>query len=89
MTNTFENRTSTQLEGTIRMQKVLSIAIAAVSLPLIGLALYSMLFQEEGSKNAPLLVVGISCFAMVPIQLLSMKKIKQELARRAESDTAD
>lgn len=88
MTNPYENRSDAQLEGTIKTQKILSIAIAAVSIPLIGLSLYSMFFQDDGSKNAPLLVVGISCFAMVPVQLLSMKKMKEELARRAANDTS-
>ena len=86
MTNTYQDKTNEQLEGTAKMFKIMIIVIAAVSLPLIGLSLYMMIFQDKVSMGLPLLVVGFSCFSMVPIQMLSMKKIKEEQARRTQTE---
>ena len=61
---------------------IIACAITGVSLTLIGVCVYGMLTQEDNATNLPLLVVGISCFAIVPLQLSSMKKISDELKRR-------
>ncbi len=85
MADPYKDKTNEQLEGMIKAQKIICYAIIGVSIPLIALSLWSIFYQEKNSTGLPTLVVGFACFAMVPIQMLSMKKIKEELARRAES----
>jgi len=82
MTNIYKDKTPEQLKATHKGLKITTIAIAIVSLALIGLSTYSILAKDKDSTFISLLVVGFACFAMVPIQLISMNKIQQELKSR-------
>ena len=85
MADPYKDKTNEQIEGMIKAIKVITIAIAVVAGLVILLSIYTMLTKEDNSSSIPLIAVGASCFAMVPIQLLNIKKMKDELARRAES----
>ena len=84
MKNTdLKNKTTEKLESELTAVKIISGALIVVLVPLFALTIYGMI-SNKNSSNLPLLVVAISCSAILPIQFSNMKKIKTELNRRRE-----
>jgi len=84
MKNTdLKNKTTEKLESELTAVKIISGALIVVLVPLFALTIYGMI-SNKNSSNLPLLVVAISCSAILPIQFSNMKKIKTELNRKRE-----
>lgn len=77
-----KEKTTEKLEGELKMLKIVTIALIVVLVPLFIITTYGLLTSEKTSVFLPLLVVAFSCGTMIPIQYLSMRKIKKELASR-------
>lgn len=84
MKNTFENKTTEQLQENLGMLKVITIMLALVVTLLIAVNIYGLLTKEDKSTFIALFVVAISCGGMIPVQMISMKKIKMEIASRED-----
>lgn len=80
--NTFENKTTEQLKANLGMLKGITIVLAVVVGLLITVNIYGILTKEDSSTFIALFAVAISCGGMIPLQMISMKKIKAEIASR-------
>lgn len=80
--NNFDNKSTKELEGSLKAMKIISTALLVVISLLISITIYGLLFKDNKAVFLPLLVVGISCGGILPIQFASMKKIKTELKSR-------
>ncbi len=81
-TDPFKNKTTNELKGSVKALKITTIALTIVVSLLMALTIYGLLTKDDKSTNIALLAVGISCGSMIPIQLISMKKMKAEIATR-------
>jgi len=77
-----KSKSTKELEGSLKGLKVISFALVFVISLLLAFTIYGLLFKENNSTFMALLVVGISCSGILPIQFMSMKKIKNELKSR-------
>ena len=77
-----KNKTTEKLIGEMKMLKIISYALIIVITLLLSISIYGLLTKDDTSVYIPLIVVGISCGAMIPIQLISINKIKKEIASR-------
>lgn len=82
MENIFANKTTEELAGSIKALKIISIAIGIVSSLLIAIAIYTYFVKDNNASAISSLVIGISCMSMIFIQILSIKKMKAEIASR-------
>lgn len=78
----FENKSTKELEDTLKMLKVIFYALSAVIVLLLTITIYGMVTKENNGTFMALLVVGISCVGILPMQFSSMKKVKEELKNR-------
>jgi hypothetical protein len=78
----FKSKSNKDLENSLKAMKVISTALLVVVSLLISITVYGLLFKDNNATFLPLLVVGISCSAILPLQFASMKKIKTELKSR-------
>ena len=77
-----KNKTTEKLIGEMKMLKIISYALIIVITLLLSISIYGLLTKDDTSVYIPLIVVGISCGAMIPIQLININKIKKEIASR-------
>ncbi|WP_019036953.1 hypothetical protein [Psychroflexus tropicus] len=84
--NTLNSQPTKQLKTNLTLLKVMSLLISISSLALIGICVYGMLTKENISAFIALMVVGISCLAILPLQLINIKRISTELKSRKEQD---
>ncbi|MFY9242081.1 MAG: hypothetical protein WAO74_03545 [Polaribacter sp.] len=82
MSESLKNKSSKELEGSLKATKVISTALLVVVTLLISITIFGLIFKDNNSTFLPLLVVGISCSAILPLQFATMKKIKTELKSR-------
>lgn len=83
MTNeSFKDKSSKELEGSLKAIKIISTALLVVIVLLLSITIYGMLFKEDNGTFVALFVVGISCGAILPLQFSTMKNIKKELKSR-------
>lgn len=82
MENNLENKSTKELEGSLKGLKIISTALVVVIGLLLSITIYGMLFKDNNSTFIALFVVGISCAGILPLQFMSMKKIKNELKSR-------
>ena len=62
--------------------QIISTALLVVIILLLSITIYGLLFKDNRSTFLPLLVVGLSCGGILPMQFTSIKKIKTELKSR-------
>lgn len=79
-----KSKSNKDLENSLKAMKVISTALLVVVSLLISITVYGLLFKDNNATFLPLLVVGISCAGILPIQYLSMHKIKNELKIRKQ-----
>jgi len=82
--NTFANQTNKQLEGKLLLFKVMSLLIIFSSLALISICIYGLVMKEDSSPFIALMVVGVSCLGILPLQLINIKRISNELKSRKD-----
>ena len=80
--NDFTNTKKSTLISSIKGLKIISYTLMIVVGLLLSLSIYGLLFKENNSTFIALIVVGASCGSIIPIQLISIKKMKTELKRR-------
>lgn len=80
----FSNKSTNELESTLKMLKVIAYALVGVISLLLSFTIYALLFQENNKTYLALLVLGLSCSAILPLQFSSMKKIKDEIKSRKQ-----
>lgn len=84
--DSFKDKTTDQLKANLKAIKAITGILMGVLALLITVSLYGLLTKEDNSTFFPLLAVGFSCCAILPMQFQSMNKIKQELKLRGEVD---
>ena len=82
MENNLESKSTKELQGSLKGLKIISIALIIVIGLLLSITIYGMLFKDNNATFIALFVVGVSCAAILPVQFISMKKIKTELSSR-------
>lgn len=85
--NPFENKTTEELKANWGMLKGITIVLAIVVVLLIAVNIYGLLTKEDNSIFIPLFVVAISSGGMIPLLMISMKKIKAEINLREAAKT--
>ncbi len=82
MKNTdLKSKTTENLEAELKGIKIITWALIGILIPLFSLTIYGLI-TNKSSTDLPLLVVAISCSAILPLQFINMKKIKTELNAR-------
>jgi cyanate permease len=82
MTNDLKQMTTEKLVSNIQAIKIIMTALAIVVTLLISISILGYFFKENNAVFIPLIFVGISCGAMIPMQLSTIKKMKLELEER-------
>jgi len=82
MENNLESKSTKELQGSLKVLKIISIALIIVISLLLSITIYGILFKDNNATFIALFVVGVSCAAILPVQFISMKKIKTELNSR-------
>lgn len=82
MSENLQSKSSKELESTLKATKVISTALLVVITLLISISIFGLIFKDNNPTFLPLLVVGISCSAILPLQFSTMEKIKTELKSR-------
>jgi hypothetical protein len=82
MENNLGNKSTKELEGSLKGLKIISTALIIVIGLLLSITIYGMLFKDNNSTFVSLFAVGVSCAAILPLQFSSMNKIKKELKSR-------
>jgi hypothetical protein len=81
-TESFKDKPTKELEGTLKMLKIISYSLSVIIILLLSFTIYGMAAKEDNGTFVALFVVGLSCAAILPLQFESMKKIKNELKTR-------
>tara|TARA_B110000090_G_C12946804_1_gene279552 strand:- start:228 stop:488 length:261 start_codon:yes stop_codon:yes gene_type:complete len=77
-----KNETSEKLESELQVIKIITGALIGVLSVLFTVSIYGLITKEDNATFISLIVVAISCSAILPLQFNSMKKIKTELELR-------
>ena len=78
MKNSFENKSTQQLENNYKLLKVIVIMLSVVLFLFLAVAIYGMF--TKGFNASYMSVFPI--VALIPIQIMNMRRIKEELDRR-------
>lgn len=81
----FKNKTTEKLEGELKAIKIIASMLFGVLALLLITSIYGLITQENKSTFIALLVVAISLSAILPLQFINMKKIKDELELRKDN----
>ena len=81
-----ESKTTEQLHSAFNATKIISYALIGVLSLLLAVTLYGLLTKEDNSFYIALMVVPLSCSAILPLQFSSMKKIKKEIISREAAE---
>lgn len=81
--NDLKNKTTEQLQSNLTMIKAVTGALVVVLTGLMAVTIYGFVTKEDKSTFIALFAVAISCSGILPLQFISMKKIKTELKLRA------
>ncbi len=84
--NDLKNKTTEELQTNLNLIKAISIALIVVLTLLVSITTYGFIMKDNKSTFIALFAVAISCGAMLPIQFVSMKKIKTELNSRKTNE---
>ncbi|MBU2994897.1 hypothetical protein KO500_00530 [Cellulophaga baltica] len=80
-----ENKTTEELQSELKMAKSVTGALIGVLTVLVAACIYGLLSKGNNTTFFALIAVAVSCSAIVPIQLTTIKKIKTELSTRKMS----
>lgn len=75
-------KSTKELKDTPKVLNIVAYSLVGVIVLLLSVTLYGLLFEENNKTFLALLVVGLSCSAILPLQFSSMKKIKDEIKSR-------
>jgi len=78
----FKSKTTKKLEGELKAIKIIASMLFGVLTLLLITSIYGLITQENNSTFIALLVIAISLSAILPLQFVNMKKIKDELKLR-------
>lgn len=78
----FKNKSTKELSDTLKMLKIVFITLTVVIALLLAITIYGLFFKDNNATFIALFAVGVSCAAILPVQFISMKKIKNELTSR-------
>lgn len=78
----FKGKSTKELKGNLKAMKIISTALLVVIGLLLSITIYGLIFKEKQDTFLALLVVGVSCGAILPSQFATMKKVKTELKLR-------
>jgi nitrate reductase NapE component len=81
----FKNKTTEKLEGELKAIKIIASMLFGVLALLLITSIYGLITQENKSTFIALLVVAISLSAILPLQFVNIKKIKDELELRRDN----
>jgi hypothetical protein len=78
----FKNNTTEKLEGQLKAIIIIASMLFGVLSLLFITAIYGLITKENNSTFIALIVVAISLSAILPLQLINIKNIKDELKSR-------
>lgn len=78
------NKSTEELKNTLKALQIIAYSLLGVIILLLSFTTYALLFQENNKSSLALLVVGLSCSAILPLQFSSMNKIKKEIKSRGK-----
>ncbi len=78
----FKSKSTKELRDTLKVLKIVFITLTIVIALLLAITIYGLLFKNNNATFIALFAVGISCAAILPVQFISLKKIKKELTSR-------
>ena len=78
----FSGKSTKELKETLNVLKIVAYSLATFIFLLLSIVTYGLLFKENNKTFLALLVVGLSCSAILPLQFSSLKKIKDEIKNR-------
>ncbi|WP_031427786.1 hypothetical protein [Flavimarina sp. Hel_I_48] len=71
-----------ELKSELKTTQVITTALISVISLLVAVTMYGLIYLENKAVFIALITVAISCGAIIPIQLVSIKKIKTEIKSR-------
>ena len=77
-----KKKSSEGLKSNLKGIQIITIALLFVIGMLLGVTIYGIMTKGMDAVFISLLVVGIGCSAILPLQFITMKKIKEELKSR-------
>jgi hypothetical protein len=80
-----KNKTTEKLESELKGIKIITWLLIGILIPLFSVTILGLI-SSKNSSDLPILVVAISCSAILPLQFNTIKKIKIELASRNSND---
>ena len=80
--NDLQSKTIEQLHANLSAVKAITIALVVVLTLLMVISIYGYVTKENKSTFIAAFAVGIALCGALPIQFISMKKIKNELKLR-------
>ncbi|MGJ8732768.1 hypothetical protein [Cellulophaga fucicola] len=81
-TQDLKDKSTDKLTGELNMTKAITIALSVVVFLLFAICIYGLILKDNNGVFIPLMVVAFSTGSMIPINIISMKKIKEELKTR-------
>jgi|KNS10NT17metaT_FD_contig_41_26565_length_2609_multi_12_in_0_out_0_2 hypothetical protein len=78
----FKSKSTKELRDTLKVLKIVFVTLTIVIILLLAITIYGLLFKNNNATFIALFAVGISCAAILPVQFISLKKIKKELTSR-------
>ena len=76
------SKSTKELKDTLKVLNIVAYSLLSVIFLLLAFTIYGLLFKENNKTFLALLVVGLSCSSILPLQFSSMKKIKDEIKSR-------
>ncbi|MEB3346890.1 redox-active disulfide protein 2 [Aquimarina gracilis] len=83
--NDIKSKSSEKLQSELKVIKAITGTLIGTLILLFALVFYGLFATDKKGVFIPLLMVAISCSAILPLQFISMKKIKAELDSRENS----
>lgn len=77
-----ESKPTEKLRGELKALQIITGVLVGVLTLLFAVNIYGLIMKEENATFIALTVVAVSCSAILPLQFISMKKIKAELKSR-------
>ena len=77
-----EDKTTEQLEANLAAVKTITITLVVVLFLLSAVSIYGLIVKENKATFIALIAVALGCAGVLPLQFITMKKIKAELSSR-------
>ena len=81
-----KSKNTEELKSYLLVTKIITYTLIGVLGLLLGISIYGLLTKEDNGTFIASIVVAISLGAFIPLNYITMKKIKRELKLRESND---